>query len=168
MAAVSVYDVNSANSRGAGALNAASASAGLDDTDHTIAVGNVLTLASNMVNETRAQFTHSDLKALPTELVGPAVSILGVASFGTLSGSPTGRLNTLYELVDNFSYDTGAHSLRVGTNFLYNDTKITYPRSFRGSYSFSSMANFLSGTYNNSGFTQTFNVSTVSQTNPNW
>src|SRR5262249_1132605 len=42
-----------------------------------------------------------------------------------------------------------------------------YPRSLRGSYSFSSLANFLNGTYNNSGFTQTFNNSTVAQTNPN-
>ena len=34
---------------------------------------------------------------------------------------------------------------RAGVNFLYNDCKITYPRSIRGSYSFSSLANFLSG-----------------------
>src|SRR5262249_45112290 len=44
---------------------------------------------------------------------------------------------------------------------------ITFPRSVRGSYSFSSLANFLAGTYNNSGFTQTFNQFVVSQTNPN-
>ena len=39
--------------------------------------------------------------------------------------------------------------------------------SVRGSYSFSSLANFLAGVYNNAGFTQTFGVSEVSQTNPN-
>ena len=61
----------------------------------------------------------------------------------------------------------GAHAMRVGADFLYNDDTITYPRSFRGSYSFSSLANFLTGTYNNSGFTQTFANSVVSQTNPN-
>lgn len=163
----SLYDVHSKNSRGAGGLSAASASAGLDDTDHTIAVGNVATLSSRLVNETRGQFTNSDLKALPTDSVGPAVSIAGVASFGTLSGSPTGRLNRLYQIVDNLSYYTGAHSVRAGADFLYNSDIITYPRSFRGSYSFSSLANFLSGTYNNSGFTQTFNNSVIRQTNPN-
>ena len=47
-----------------------------------------------------------------------------------------------------------------------NDT-ITFPRTNRGSYSFSSLANFLSGTYNSSGFTQTFANDVVSQTNPN-
>ncbi|HEY2383094.1 MAG TPA: TonB-dependent receptor [Terriglobia bacterium] len=162
-----VYDVNSGNSRGAGGLSSASASAGLDDTDEIFAAGNVATLSSRLVNETRAQFTHSNLKAPPSDPIGPAVSISGVASFGTLSSSPTARLNKQYEIVDNLSYQAGAHAIRVGTQFLYNDDTITFPRSFRGSYSFSSLANFLNGTYNNSGFTQTFNNSVVSQTNPN-
>jgi hypothetical protein len=163
----SLYDVHSNNSRGAGALNAVSSSSGLDNTDQTIAVSNVFTLSPRTVNETRGQFTRSNLAALPTDPIGPAVSIAGVASFGTLSGSPTGRVNNLYEVVDNLSHQAGAHALRAGVGFLFNDTKITYPRSYRGSYSFSSLANFLSGTYNNSGFTQTFGDSVVSRTNPN-
>ncbi len=56
----SLYDVNSRNSRGAGGLNAESASAGLDNTDHTIAVSNIATLSSRLVNETRGQFTNSN------------------------------------------------------------------------------------------------------------
>ncbi len=163
----SLYDVHSRNSRGAGALNAQSASAGLDDTDQTLAASNVLTLSAHTVNETRAQFTRSHLNAEPTDPIGPAVSISGVATFGTLSGSPTGRFNDLYELVDNFSYQSGVHAFRAGIDFLYNDTNITFPRSVRGSYSFSSLANFLNGTYNNSGFTQTFGATRVAQANPN-
>jgi hypothetical protein len=163
----SLYDVHSSNSRGAGGLSAASASAGLDNTDQTIAASNIATFSSRLVNETRAQFTRSDLKALPSDPIGPAVSISGVASFGTLSGSPTARLNNLYEIADNLSYQIGAHAIRAGADFLYNDGTITFPRSIRGSYSFSSLANFLGGTYNNSGFTQTFNNFVVSQTNPN-
>ncbi len=152
----SLYHVSSDNSRGAGGLNAVTASAGLDDTDQTMAVSNVATLSTHSVNETRGQFTYSTLSALPTDPIGPAVTISGVATFGTLSGSPTGRRNQLYEIADNFSHQQGAHALRAGVDFLYNDCTITYPRSVRGSYSFSSLANFLSGTYNNSGFTQTF------------
>jgi hypothetical protein len=163
----SLYDVHSRNSRGAGALSAASAAAALDDTDQTIAASNVLTLSPRLVNETRGQFTHSNLSAEPNDRVGPAVSIAGVASFGRLSGSPTRRRNDLFEVVDNLSYQTGAHALRVGTEFLYNDDTITFPRSNRGSYSFASLAGFLSGVYNNSGYTQTFGNSVVSQTNPN-
>ena len=87
----SLYDVHSKNSRGAGALSAASASAGLDDTDQTVAISNVATLSSRTVNETRGQYTHSNLLALPSDAIGPAVSISGVASFGTLSGLAHGR-----------------------------------------------------------------------------
>ena len=163
----SVYDVHSQNSRGAGGLSAASASAALDDIDHTIAVSNIASLSSRFVNETRGQFTHSNLAAPPSDLIGPAINISGVAIFGRLSGSPTGRVNKLYQVVDNLSYQTGAHAIRVGADFLHNDDTITYPRSVRGSYSFQSLPNFLSGAYNNSGFTQTFNNSVVAQTNPN-
>ena len=120
-----------------------------------------------MVNETRAQFTHSTLAAEPNDASGPSVSISGVASFGRLSGSPTRRDNNLWEIADNLSYQRGAHAIRVGVAFLNNSTTITYPRSIRGSYSFSSLANFLNGTYNNAGFTQTFGNSVVSQSNPN-
>lgn len=163
----SLYRVDSRNSRGAGGLSAASASAGLNSTDQTIAVGNVATLSSRLVNETRAQFTNSNLTAPPTDPIGPAVAISGVASFGTLSSSPIARLNRLYEVADNVSYQAGPHAFRAGTDFLYNDTSITYPRSIRGNYSFSSLNNFLQGIYNNSGFTQTFGRSAVLQTNPN-
>ena len=53
------------------ALNAPSASAGLDNRDQTIAFSNTLTLSPRTVNETRAQFAHSDLLAPPTDPVGP-------------------------------------------------------------------------------------------------
>ncbi len=163
----SLYEVTSENSRGAGALNAPTASAGLDNIDQSLAVSSTMTLSDRTVNETRAQFVYGDLKAPPTDPIGPAVSIAGVASFGTASGSPTRRQNGMFQVVNNLSHQAGAHALRGGVDFLYNDDTITYPRSVRGSYSFSSLANFLAGAYNNAGFTQTFGESTVSQTNPN-
>ena len=60
------------------------------------------------------------------------------AIFGTLSGSPTGRLDRLFEFADNLSHQKGAHALRAGVDFLYNDLTITFPQSIRGSYAFSS------------------------------
>ncbi len=163
----SLYTVASDHSRGAGALSAVSASAGLNDSDHTVAFGNIATLSAHTVNETRGQFTYSHLRAPASDPVGPAVSIAGVASFGTLSNSPDGRLNRLYELVDNLSHQAGAHALRAGADFVYNDLSIRFPRAVRGSYTFSSLANFLLGAYNNSGFTQTFGNTSVAQRNPN-
>jgi hypothetical protein len=161
------YDVTSSNSRGAGGTASPSASAALDNGDRVVSAANIWTLSPTTVNETRAQFTYSNLKALPTDPVGPAVSIAGVASFGTLSGSPQGRLNKMFEVVDNLSHQSGAHALRAGVDFLFNDDTITFPGSNRGAYTFSSLANFLSGVYNNAGFTQTFGTFVVSQINPN-
>jgi hypothetical protein len=163
----SLYDVSATNARGAGALIATSASSGLENLDQTVAVGHTLTLTPRTVLETRAQIAHSDLSAMPTDLIGPAVSIAGVATFGRISGAPTGRVNRLYQVVNNLSHHAGAHAIRVGADFLYNDDRITFPRAVRGTYAFSSLANFLAGTYNNAGFTQTFGATEVSQTNPN-
>ncbi len=163
----SMYHVTAVHSRGAGGLSAPTASANLDDTDQTIAASNIATLSPRLVNETRAQFTVSDLAAPPSDPIGPAVTISGVASFGTLSGSPTARRNRLAEVVDNLSWQAGAHALRVGSDFLYNGDRIVFPRSYRGSYSFSSLSAFFAGTYNNAGYSQTFGASAVAQTNPN-
>lgn len=163
----SLYHVTSDNSRGAGGTSAPSASAGLDNRDQALSVSNTLTLGDRTVNETRAQVTHSDLAAPPTDPVGPAVSIAGVAAFGTLSGSPTGRLNTMYQVVDTLSHQRGSHAVKAGMDLVYNDDTITFPRSNRGAYTFSSLANFLSGTYNNAGYTQTFGDTQVAQGNTN-
>ena len=164
----SLYDITSQNSRGSGGLNAPSASAGLDNRDQALAFGNTLTIGSRTVNETRAQFTHSDLLAPPTDPIGPAVSIAGVASFGTFPSSPQGRSNTMFQLTDNAAQQRGAHALRAGVDVIYNDDRITFPRAERGSYAFSSLATFLSGAYNNAGFSQTFGVMDVEQGNANF
>ncbi len=163
----SVYRVSSDNSRGAGGTSAPTGSAGLDNTDQSIAFSNTITLSSSTVNETRAQFAYGDLNAASTDQIGPTVSIAGVATFGTYSSSPTLRQNTMFQVVDNLSHQRGAHALRAGVDFLYNGDTINNPGAVRGSYAFSSLANFLSGTYNNAGYSQVFGPTTATQSNPN-
>ena len=138
----SLYDVSPTNTRGAGALNAPSASAGLDNVDQTIAVGNTLTLSD----------PHGPRNARPVRARRPDGAAHGSDRPGGEhlrrrfvrhgSGSPTRRVNTMYQVVNNLSHQAGAHALRVGVDVLYNDDHITYPRSVRGSYAFSSLANF--------------------------
>jgi len=158
------YDVVSEQSRGVGNLNAPSASSALDSIDRSLAISNVWTISSNTVNEIRAQISHADLKAYSTDRIGPQVAISGVANFGTLSSSPWRRENTLFQAVSNLSHRAGAHALRAGVDVLFNDDTITFPRTFRGSYTFSSLANFQTGNY--SGFAQTFGDPAISQKNP--
>ncbi|MFN7985426.1 MAG: TonB-dependent receptor [Vicinamibacterales bacterium] len=159
------YKVNSDNARGVGQLSAPSSSTAVDNIDQSIAVSNVLTLSTNTLNETRIQVARGDLQAYSTDLLGPQVTITGVATFGTFGSSPTRRQNTMVQLVNNLSHRAGAHALRAGVDFLYNDDTITFLRSFRGAYTFSSLANFLTGNY--SGYAQTFGNPVVSQNNPN-
>ena len=159
------YNVSSENARGAGQLSAPSGSTGVDNVDQSVAVSNVLSLSTNTVNETRVQIARGDLEAYSTDLVGPQVTITGVATFGTFGSSPTRRQNTLFQAVNNLSHRAGAHALRAGVDFLYNDDRITFLRSFRGAYTFSNLANFLAGNY--SGYAQTFGNPVVDQTNPN-
>jgi hypothetical protein len=160
-----LYDVASANSRGVGNLNAPSGSTGLDNRDQSIAISNVWMISANTVSETRVQIAHGDLKAYSTDQIGPQVAMAGVATFGTFSSSPTRRENTMYQAVSNLSHRAGAHALRAGVDFLFNDDTITFLRAFRGSYTFSSMANFLASSYN--GYSQTFGDPVVNQKNPN-
>lgn len=163
----SSYGVSSDNSRGAGGLSAESASTALNNLDQSVAISNIHTFSPGTVMETRGQFTHSDLNADPTDPSGPAVSIAGIATFGRSTSSPTARANYLYELVNNISHTAGKHALRAGAQLVVNDDTITYPRAARGSYSFPSLGAFLAGTYNNSGFTQTFGRSVIPQLNQN-
>jgi hypothetical protein len=160
-----LYDVTSDNARGVGNLNAPSGSTGLENRDRTVAISNVWTLSPNTVSETRVQIAHGDLQAYSTDQVGPQVSISGVATFGTFGSSPTRRQNTLYQAVSNVSHRAGARALRAGVDFLYNDDTITFLRSFRGAYTFSSLVNFLTGNY--SAYAQTFGNPVVAQQNPN-
>jgi outer membrane receptor protein involved in Fe transport len=161
----SLYRVSADHARGAGGLNAATAAAGLDNIDQAIAFANTWTLSPRTVNETRAQVVYGDLQAPPADPIGPAVSIAGVAAFGTMSTSPTRRTNTMYQVVDNLSHLAGAHALRAGVDFVYNADRIVYPRAVRGSYAFPSLEAFLTGAY--SGFSQTFGNPAVRQGSPN-
>lgn len=163
----SLYRLQAGHTRNVGGLSAPSAATGLDNIDQTLALSNVAVLSDRTILETRAQFAYGDLKAPPADPVGPAVSIAGVAVFGTSSGNPTARLNKMYQIVNSLSHQTGAHALRGGVDFLYNDSAITFPRAARGSYTFSSLSNFLTGVYNNGGFAQTFGTPVISLGNPN-
>jgi hypothetical protein len=163
----SFYQLSSLNARGVGSFNEVSNGTSVYDNNHTFAVSNIATLSPRIYNETRAQFIYDNFTAPPNDQIGPAVTISGVAVFGRSTSSPTARLNYLGEIVDNILVEQGAHTFKAGVDFLYNDDKITYPQSLRGAYSFSSLSNFLAGTYNNGGFTQNFGIPTVEQTNPN-
>src|SRR5258705_5461146 len=161
----SLYHITAENSRTVGGLNAVSRGSGLNDTDQTFAVSDITTLSSRTLNEARVQFTHSRLDAPINDSIGPAVGISGVANFGTATSSPLARDINLFEAVDNVSTHRGAHSPKVGVDFLYNRVNILFPGALQGVYAFNSLSNFLTGNY--STFQQAFGAPSQFQSNPN-
>lgn len=161
----SLYHITAVNSRTVGGLNAVSRGSGLDDADQTAEVSNVTTLSSRTVNEARFQFTHSRLAAPINDFVGPAVSISGVANFGTATVSPLARDIDLFEAVDSVSTQRGRHSLKAGADLLYNRVNIVFPGAIQGVYNFTSLSNFLTGNYGT--FQQAFGAPSQFQSNPN-
>jgi hypothetical protein len=161
----SLYDIEAANSRNVGGLNAQSRGTALSNRDQTVTGSLVSTLSPRTLNEARFQLTRSRLVSPLNDEVGPAVNINGVASFGTATFSPTARAVDLYELVDNVSTERGAHSLKGGVDFLLNRAHILFPGAFQGVYTFSTLQNFLDGRYVT--FQQAFGEPSQAQSNPN-
>ena len=161
----SLYGVTSQNARNVGGLADVSRGAALDDTDQTVAATYLTALSSGTINEARGQYTHSRLGAPVNDLVGPAVSISGVANFGTATSSPTERDLGVFQAVDTVTLQRGAHLIKAGADLLYNRVTIAFPGALQGSYTFTSLANFQRGVY--SQFQQAFGVPSQLQSNPN-
>jgi hypothetical protein len=161
----SVYRINSLNSRSVGGLNDVSRGTALKDTDQIFALTDVATLSGNRVNELRVQYLDSKLDAPLNDPVGPAVSIAGVANFGSATVSPTQRDLKTFQILDTFSSDFSNHSLKTGGELLLDRVDITFPGAIQGSYSFSSLPNFLLGRYTT--FQQAFGAISQFQSNPN-
>jgi hypothetical protein len=161
----SLYDIAATNSRSVGGINAVSRGTGLGNRDQTLALSNVTTISPRSINEARFQLTRSRLKAPVNDEAGPAVNIAGVASFGTATFSPLARSIDLYELVNNISAERGSHNVKGGVDFLHNRVDILFPGALEGVYTFTSLNNFLNGTY--SSFQQAFGAPSQFQSNPN-
>ncbi len=161
----SLYDVESTNARTAGGLNDVTRGTSLDNADHTVAWTWQAALANGLVTDVRAQYVHSRLAAPANDLIGPAINISGVASWGTATSSPTGRLNHLTEVAASVAAARGRHLIKAGTDVLVNQVRIDFPGAIQGSYTFASLANFELGRYIN--FQQAIGEVSQSQSNPN-
>jgi len=163
----SLYRLDATNARGAGGLADVSFGTAVRDMNHTIAISNVATLSPRVFNETRGQFTYDSLNAPSNTQNSPAITISGVATFGRFSSSPTARLNYLYEVVDNLVVQRGAHTIKTGVDFLFNDDTITFPMSIAGNYTFASLTAFQTSGTSYSNYSQNFGTPYVQQNNPN-
>ena len=126
-----------------------------------------MTFSNRTVNETRGQVAWGHLQALPDDAVGPAVNIAGVG----VVRNALDRVRPAASIVWCRSWTrcrTSAARTRCGPAWMcWSTTTPSRSRArSRGAYTFSSLANFLAGTYNTSGFTQTFGATSVAQSSP--
>ena len=76
---------------------------------------------------------------------GPQVTIGNAAIYGPPSSGSWGNVgfaseDNRYHIVDNFSVVSGAHTAKVGVDFLRMDGHALYNQQFNGAYAFSSLA----------------------------
>ncbi len=160
-----LYRIDSLNARNVGGLNDVSRGTALENRDQALALSLVTTLGQRALNETRIQLTRSRLSAPVNDEAGPAVNISGVASFGTATFSPTRRDADVFEAVSNLTAQHGAHSYKFGIDYLHNSLRIEFPGATRGVYTFTSLPNFLAGSYGS--FQQAFGEPSQTISNPN-
>ena len=161
----SLYDVSSRNARGVGGLSAVTRGTPLDDTDHSAAVTAQTSISHLVFNDARAQWTRSALSAPPNDLIGPAISISGVANVGTSTSSPTMRNLRSIQVADTVTMQHGAHLVKTGGDLLFDHVRIDFPGALQGSYTVTSLANLQRGIYQQ--FQQAFGEPSLIQSNPN-
>jgi hypothetical protein len=159
------YDMSSRNARNVGGLNAVSRAFDLANRDHTVGANNVWTVSTRTLLESRFQYVHSRFQSPPSDRVGPAVNISGVASFGTATFSPTARSIDAFEIANNITHQRSTHSLKAGVDYLHDRLGIDFPGAVQGVYSFASLPNFVAGQYIN--YQQAFGQPSTRQSNPN-
>ena len=127
---------------------------------------------SNLLNEIHASFSRDDQYSTANALVDPNLPtvLLGPAGGDSVAGSNLqlgnagfagGRTNeALWQFSDHLSYLHGKHTFKFGTEFTHThvtdlafggfdpDAQAQFG-TFRGTYSFSSLANFALGIYDN-------------------
>jgi hypothetical protein len=161
----SLYDADSPNARTVGGLNTSSRGTSLANRDQNAAMNLLTTFGRGAVNELRAQVTRSRLDAPVNDPIGPAVTINGVASFGTSTSAPTGRDLDTIEVNDAWTGQHGAHLVKAGGGLLLDRVTILFPGALEGSYTFASLPDFEAGRYTT--FQQAFGDPSQFQSNPN-
>jgi hypothetical protein len=89
---------------------------------------------------------------------GPRVSICGVATWGRATNSPNEQHTQQGQIIDSLTFTRGQHDLKTGIDFYPVHYEIFFPGGVFGSYAFSSLATFQTGSYTT--YAQTFGQDT--------
>ena len=100
-------------------------------------------LSANRLNELRAQFSREDRPREPNTQA-PTLTVTGFGSTGRVSFLPSLETDDRYQIVDNFTWLVGSHSVRTGVdlNFTHTMQPFFLSRS-AGEYRYNSLSDYL-------------------------
>ncbi len=111
---------------------------------HGVKFGLVTAFDARTVNEFRAQVATDRRRENPNE-ISPEIRVDNYGRFGNSSSRPRLFETERYQLSDNLSLNLGAHRLRVGTDWNFNDFTAQRQSDYLGTWRFNSLADYLNG-----------------------
>ncbi|MBZ5727149.1 MAG: TonB-dependent receptor [Acidobacteriia bacterium] len=126
-----------------GGLNLVSQSYNFIDRSHVGGVQLVSTVSDHAINELRGQVAYrgQEQDRFSASGTGPTIVVSGVANFGGPTGAGFVYQETTPEIADNFSYNSGAHALKVG--FSTHAVRDTQTAATAATYTFPTIAAYL-------------------------
>ena len=122
-----------------GGLVARSRGARADRLDWGLAASQNDVIGHRWVNEARIQVARQTFQALPLDPVGPAVTLLGVASVGRSEFHPTERRNWSVQLKDTLTLVGARHTAKLGIDATTIDQQALLSYDFGGAYTFAEL-----------------------------
>jgi hypothetical protein len=134
-------DGNSQNAQ-FGALIAFNRGRGLDSFDGTFAAGFTHVFSPRWVSSTRAMFAYNKLAVLPTDPIGPDLTITGYGAFGREIFLPATSFERHYQILQSFDFTSGGHSLKFGGDVNPVKDVVRSETFFGGRFSFGEQVPF--------------------------
>jgi len=109
----------------AGALTAVSRGRTLNQFNSGILASYTQQFGANAVNEIKADFIYYKSRLTPNDPLGPEINIEGFGNFGRDIFLPSLGIQRNFDILDNFSFVTGNHTIKFGGNiFAVNQTDV--------------------------------------------
>jgi hypothetical protein len=129
-----------------GGLVARSGGGVRDLEDTAVALTGTSILSANLSNELRFLYADRSHQLTPLdEAGGVAVTILGVATFGTQRFLPQPRDTQVYQVFDAVSFFRGSSAYKFGVDYSHTDFEGSLPLNFAGLYRFGALPGGLPG-----------------------
>jgi len=120
----------------AGALTATSRGRTIDTFTSGVLFSETHFFDQRTINEVKAQFSYLNNDVIPNDPIGPEFNIDGFGNFGRDIFLPSIAIERRYEISDNLSLARGAHTLKLGGQYVAVDNSSNSQTFFGGRFNF--------------------------------